>query len=65
MSDLPGYDAWKLATPPDADEEAGWRECDDCGQKFWPRYDERICGACSDDDGSEAEEGQRIHRSDR
>jgi hypothetical protein len=65
---LPGYDAWKLATPPDTDEAAGWRECADCGQKFWPRYDEAICGACfepEDDDGSEEEEGNRIHGSDR
>lgn len=64
--DIPGYDAWKLATPPDPDEEAGLCECQECGQKFWPRYDESVCGACSEpDDGSEEEEGHRIHRSDR
>jgi hypothetical protein len=30
MSEFAGYDAWKLATPPDPDEEAGLRDCGQC-----------------------------------
>jgi hypothetical protein len=30
--DLPGYDAWKLATPPDYEWPA--THCEDCGFRF-------------------------------
>jgi hypothetical protein len=45
---LAGYDAWKLATPPDADEEAGLRECGECGEIVpHEQLDEELtCQAC-------------------
>jgi hypothetical protein len=39
MSDLPGYDAWKLATPPEQNyrKDRDSEECPDCGRYEW-RY---------------------------
>ena len=43
MSDLPGYDAWKLATPPEYEVA----ECPECGsQNYRKDRDSEECPDC-------------------
>ena len=41
LDDIPGYDAWKLMTPEDAEESYGREMFDDDDSK---RDDDEICG---------------------
>jgi hypothetical protein len=45
--DLPGYDNWKLSTPPEYEQRD---TCPDCGEQFEEQFECKACGWSPEDE---------------